>query len=129
MTPHSHWLRNYQPFRTPIKLADHSIVYSAGLGSIVFVPVIEGKQARPVEFTRVLHVPALQSNLLSITFLTKCRGFDVHMNADTMAFSKDGNKLFTATINDFCVAYLNGTTEPCSEGAKLSATVPLDYSL
>ena len=51
MTPHAHWIRNYRPFWTPICLANDLIVYSAGIGSVVFVPVIGGKERRAVEFT------------------------------------------------------------------------------
>ncbi|TFK16507.1 hypothetical protein FA15DRAFT_607164 [Coprinopsis marcescibilis] len=58
MTPHGHWLRDYKPLRIPVRLADHSIVYTAGVGSMVFEPVLGGKKvARAVELTRVLHVP------------------------------------------------------------------------
>lgn len=70
MTPHRHWLRNYTPYRTPVRLADSTIVYSAGVGSVVFAPEVKGKALRPVEFERVLHVPALKSNLLSVLYLT-----------------------------------------------------------
>ncbi|KAI0038364.1 hypothetical protein FA95DRAFT_1478945, partial [Auriscalpium vulgare] len=61
MTPHRHWLRNYTPLRLPIRLADHTCVYSAGVGTVVFNPVVGGKPKRAVEFTRVLHVPALRN--------------------------------------------------------------------
>ena len=45
MMPHCHWLRNYTPKHIPIKLADNTIVYSAGVGSVVFEPVIDGKSS------------------------------------------------------------------------------------
>ena len=45
MTPHHHWLRNYTPKRIPIKLADNTIVYSAGVGSVVFKPLIDGRSS------------------------------------------------------------------------------------
>ena len=77
MTPHSHWIRNYTPFRTPIRLANDDIVYSAGVGSVRFIPMIGGKKARVVEFTRVLHVPDLRTNLLSILYLTRQKQFTV----------------------------------------------------
>ena len=51
MTPHAHWICNYRLFWTPIHLANDLIVYSAGIGSVVFVPVIGGKERRAVEFT------------------------------------------------------------------------------
>ena len=44
MTPHHHWLRNYTPKHVAIKLADNTVVYSAGVGSVVFNPVIDGKR-------------------------------------------------------------------------------------
>ncbi|TFK17552.1 hypothetical protein FA15DRAFT_551997, partial [Coprinopsis marcescibilis] len=40
MTPHGHWLRDYKPLHIPVRLADHSIVYTAGVGSMVFEPVL-----------------------------------------------------------------------------------------
>ena len=61
MTPHRHWLRNYKPIRIPVRLADHSIVYTAGIGSVVFQPVVEGRLVRAVEWSRVLHVPDLRT--------------------------------------------------------------------
>ncbi|KIN92924.1 hypothetical protein M404DRAFT_35803 [Pisolithus tinctorius Marx 270] len=36
MTLHRHWLRNYSPKHIPIKLADNKIVYSAGIGSVLY---------------------------------------------------------------------------------------------
>ncbi|KZS97033.1 hypothetical protein SISNIDRAFT_398924, partial [Sistotremastrum niveocremeum HHB9708] len=59
MTPHRHWFHNYQPYVTPIRLADGSIVYSAGIGTVQFQPRLDGKAQRLVEFHRVLHVPDL----------------------------------------------------------------------
>ena len=37
MTPHRHWLRNYVPKRVAIKVADNNIVYSTGVGTVVFM--------------------------------------------------------------------------------------------
>ena len=70
MTPHRHWLRNYKPLRAPVRLANNTIVYSAGVGSVVFQPVIEGQSLQALEFTNVLHVPDLGNNLLSVLYLT-----------------------------------------------------------
>ena len=36
MTPHRYWLRNYAPKHVAIKLADNNIVYSTGVGTMVF---------------------------------------------------------------------------------------------
>ncbi|EGO28208.1 hypothetical protein SERLADRAFT_346449, partial [Serpula lacrymans var. lacrymans S7.9] len=40
MTPHRHWVHHYTPYHVPIKLADHTVVYSAGVGTVVFNPVM-----------------------------------------------------------------------------------------
>src|SRR3981189_2469468 len=60
MTPHRHWLQDYTPHRVPVRLANNSVVYSAGIGSVLFVPEMEGRKIRSVQFTNVLHVPDLQ---------------------------------------------------------------------
>jgi hypothetical protein len=111
MTPHAHWIRNYTPFRTPIRLANDHIVYSAGIGSVRFVPTIRGKRARVVEFTRVLHVPDLRTNLLSILYLTRHKLFTVSINSHEMRFIRDNTLLFTAQINENNAAFLDGTTD------------------
>src|SRR3984957_17856647 len=69
MTPHKHWFRSYSPHVVAVKLADHSTIYSAGIGSVEFQPVIDGIPERPVVFHDVLHVPDLASNLLSLLHL------------------------------------------------------------
>ena len=84
--PHKNWICNYRPYRVPVKLADHRIIYFEGVGSILFRPIKNEKQYRNVEFTRVLHVPALHNNLLSVLYLTKYKGIDVHISAITKDF-------------------------------------------
>ena len=46
-----------------------------------------------------------------------------------MDFIRNGNTLFTASINECNVGYLNGCTIDISESANLSSTLPLDLSL
>ena len=86
MTPHCHWIRDYRPHRVPVELADGSVIYSAGVGTVVFDPVIDEKRVRSVELTRVLHVPQLRSNLLSCLYLTRCCGFEFHVDSTFMHF-------------------------------------------
>src|SRR6202789_1608872 len=129
MTPHSHWIRNYTPFRTPIRLANDLIVYSAGIGSVRFVPTIRGKKMRVVEFTRVLHVPDLRTNLLSILYLTRHKQFTVVIDAHEMTFKRDNTLLFTAQINENNAAFLDGATDANSESASYISTLPIDISL
>src|SRR3981189_1657501 len=96
MTPHRHWLRDYTPHRVPVRLANNSVVYSAGIGSVLFVPEINGNKLRPVQFTNVLHVPDLQNNLLSVLYLTQYKQLSVVILETVMNFLRSGSVLFTA---------------------------------
>ena len=60
-------------------------------------------------FHRVLHVPQLQNNLLSVLYLTSKERFHVTIVERTMSFERDGVLLFTATQQKQ-LAYLDGTT-------------------
>ena len=131
MTPHKHWLRNYTPLRVPVRLANNQIVYSEGVGSVVFAPEVKGECVRKVEFSRVLHVPALGSNLFSVLYLTRQRGFIVHIYSERMNFDHSGHTLFCAAINTSNTAYLTGQVVPAFDSALAasSSTLPLDESL
>jgi len=63
MTPRPEWFASYRPLRTPVRLADGNIVHSAGVGTVVFMPSLSGPE---IEFSRVLHVPALSCNLFYV---------------------------------------------------------------
>lgn len=128
MTPHRQWLRGYQPHRIPIQLANNEIVYSAGVGSVMFAPVVEGKPSRNVLFTRVLHVPALQNNLLSVFHLTERHGYSAKIEKDRMVFNLGKDVLFQATVRDG-VGYLDGDTVPCPEYANFSSMPRPDIHL
>src|ERR1700753_92074 len=128
MTPHCHWFSSYAPHHVPIKLADNNIVYSAGIGSVVFIPRVNGSEMRPIQLTRVLHVPNLRNNLLSVLFSTRQRGFIVKITGNAMYFNLNGETLFTASIDDNNSAYLDGTTKPV-DTVFASSTLPLDISL
>ena len=128
MTPHRQWLRNYTPLRVPIKLADHTVVYSAGVGNVVFHPVVNGKESRPMELTRVLHVPQLRNNLLACLYLTRHKGIRMEVDADTMHFKLNGTTLFQARVTPQNSGILNAVTEPF-EHANATSTLPMDISL
>ena len=97
MTPHKHWLRDYKPFSIPIRLANNHIVHSAGVGTLLFAPELKGgKLGRQVLLSRVLHVPELSSNLLSVLYLVRNHQFQVHISAEHMEFERDG----TVYMND-----------------------------
>jgi hypothetical protein len=77
---------------------------------VIFSPVVDGKTVRAVEFTRVLHVPDLRNNLLSVLYLTRNIGFTVHINSSHMSFERPtGTPLFVATISGSNAAFLDGS--------------------
>ena len=126
MTQH-HWLCNYTPHHIPITLANNTVVYSAGVGSVVFHSKLKGEVTRAVEFTHVLHVPDLYNNLLSVFYLTHHTSFVVSINSTYMTFARpSGPTLFVATIINNNVAFLDGVTESVTEQALPATTVPLD---
>lgn len=129
MTPHRHWFTTYTSYRTPIRLANDHIVYSAGLGSVRFQPMVNGKKERLLEFERVLHVPELQSNLLSVLYLTCKKDYIVQIVKDCMSFCQNGVLRFTATVNDKNTAYLDGYPIIEFAGAANASTCPLDVTL
>src|SRR5277367_6367133 len=129
MTPHRHWVHNYTPYRVPIKLADNTIVYSAGIGTVLFRAEIEGKESGIVEFTRVLHVPQLCNNLLAVLYLTRHCGYQISIDDSLISFVHGGKTLFTATIDNNNAAFLDGSTVTTAEQAQRVSTLPLDYSL
>ncbi|KAJ3489457.1 hypothetical protein NLJ89_g11528 [Agrocybe chaxingu] len=129
MTSHRHWIRNYASLCIPVKLADNSIIYSAGMGTVVFNPVVNGKKVRSVELTRVLHVPQLRNNLLACLYLTRHKGFDIHIGRTHMDFKRNGQILFQAPILSNNSAQLNGVTVPIEESANRISTLPLDLNL
>ncbi|KZV83596.1 hypothetical protein EXIGLDRAFT_588936, partial [Exidia glandulosa HHB12029] len=40
MTPHRVCFRSYEPYRVPIELADKSVIYSQGVGTVEFQPMV-----------------------------------------------------------------------------------------
>jgi hypothetical protein len=128
MTCHLHWMRNLKPHRVQIRLADGSVVYSEGVGSVGFNPVVDGQEMAPLEFSNVLYVPALCSNLFSVLYLTLHRHFTVCIKKDTKHFIRDNRIAFQAKTGASNAAFLVGDTIPVEEFASLSSatTLPLD---
>ena len=109
MTPHRSWFETYEPHSVPIRVANGTVVYSAGVGSVRFRPRLNGVESREVIFNRVLHVPQLQNNLLSVLYLTSKQRFKVIVQGHSMRFERDGALLFTAKLHGQ-LAYLDGNT-------------------
>ena len=130
MTPHKHWFESYEPYAVPIRVADGTLVKSAGIGSIRFKPALQSGKSREVVFHRVLHVPKLQNNLLSVLYLSSKQGFRITIDKHSMRFERQGVLLFTATLKGK-LAYLDGTTiRPQSALSTLSTSIlPLSLDL
>ena len=118
-------MRNLKPHRVQIRLADGSVVYSEGVGSVRFNPVVNGQEMAPLEFTNVLYVPALCSNLFSVLYLTLHRHFTVCIEQDTMYFIRDNKIAFQAKTGASNSAFLVGDTIPVEEFASLSSATTL----
>ena len=93
-----------------------------------FEPVIGGKKCRVIEFDRVLHVPALHSNLLSVLYLTSRKGWAVHIFSNKMSFRLHHHLYFTATVNEKNSAFLDGHVV-CPDFAGFVSTCPVDIAL
>ena len=65
------------------------------MGNIVFEPIVNGKQVGAVEFSQVLHVPDLRSNLLSCLYLTHHKGITINISSYSMVFRQRRKTLFT----------------------------------
>ena len=93
-----------------------------------FQPVIKGVPKRPVVFHDTLHVPALGSNLLSLFHLTREKGYKLSVDGDQVLFHHDQQLLFTATVTERNIGYLNGHTI-VPQSANHASTCPLDLTL
>jgi hypothetical protein len=71
------------PYYIPIYLADGSVIQSEGIRSVQFTAVVHGQEMIPLEFTNVLYVPTLSSDLLSVLYLTMHCSFTTFIEKDT----------------------------------------------
>jgi len=110
MTPHRHWFLSYSPHVVAVRLANNSIVWSAGMGSVEFEPMFGEKCGQHIVFHDVLHVPALGGNLLSLLHLTRVKGYTITIEGTGIEFHQNKQLLFTASVTERNVGYLNGRT-------------------
>ena len=96
-----------------------------------FTAVVHGRSMVPLEFTNVLYVPTLSSNLLSVLFLTTHRSFTTLIERDTLHFIRDNKIQFQAQVTASNSAFLLDETIPVQQFASLSSTSPrtLDLAL
>ena len=75
------------------------MLYSEGVGSVRFNPVVNGREMVLLEFSNILSVPALCSNLFSVLDLTLHRSFTVCIETNTMDFFKDNKMLSVGKVS------------------------------
>jgi hypothetical protein len=107
------------------------MLHSKGIGSVRFIPVVNGQEMAPLEFTNVLYVLTLSTNLFSVLYLTIHYYFSVFIALDTLHFIRDGQTVFQAKVSSYNAAYLVGNTILVEEFASFSsiATLPMDLTL
>ena len=134
MTPHREWFHTYSPCSVPIRVANGQVVFAAGRGTVEFTPVKGTRNLHPVVFFEVLHVPALNQNLLSVLTITSKHGFDVWFQSNnTVDFIKDSVPRFHASVGADRVALLCGTTVVTSgspsQRSETAGSAQLSYEL
>ena len=122
MTPRREWFKSYSPCNVPIRIANGQVVFAAGRGTVEFTPVKDSHKLCPVLFSNVLHVPALNQNLLSMLTLTCDHAFDIHIHFRTIEFIKDSIPCFYASVGADRVALLSGSTVVSSQVASPAQT-------
>ena len=91
-------------------------MHSAGVGTLLFASELKGgKLGRQALLSRVLHVPELRSNLLSVLYLQ----FQVHI-PEHMEFERDGTVYMIAPIDTTSTAYLAGEVVSVVKSAQVS---------
>jgi transposase InsO family protein len=114
MSPRCSWFTKLEPLAIPIRVVNDHVVYSKGVGSVVLEPA--DKCLRPVLLSRVLYVPALQNNLLSVLHLVANHRFCIEIEGKEMVFLQNSEHRFTTAIRNN-TAWLNASTPPAPEAA------------
>ena len=76
-----------------------------------------------MEFTQVMHVPELRTNLLSILYLIHQKQFTVTINLHEMKFICNNTLPFTAPINENNAAFPDSATDEISQPASYISTL------
>ena len=133
MTPDRARLLNARPYRVPILVANGVIIYSELVGDAMLRPRILGRNGRlthgrRVILSHVLYVPLLSHNLISPTHLSRIHGYSVLMEGSVISFSRDGELLFEADIDERNQAFVREEVVSHS-GSALAAVGPLPLDL
>jgi hypothetical protein len=125
MTSHRLWFTSYRPHIVPIRVANNTVVYSAGVGDMILTPT--NATLHPCHLSCVLHVPDLQNNLFAVLHLTLHHQFRIVIEGSQLQFLQQGALCLTATVKDGTV-YMDVTVAAVAEAA-LASRMPLMHSL
>jgi hypothetical protein len=125
MSMQRHWFKMLKPHVVPIRVANDTIVYSKGIGSIVMEPT--NNLLGLLLLSSVLYMPALQNNLLSVLHLVSNHRFRIEIKGTGMLFLRNGQPMFTATIRKN-TAWLNVRTPRAPESTLQGKSI-LDHLL
>ena len=75
----------------------------------MFSPLIDGKPAKSVEFSRILYVPDLENNLFSVLSAVRRSKLKILIEGKRISFLKDNVPLFNGSIHRN-IGTLDGTT-------------------
>ena len=104
MTPNRQWLTHYRAHWVPVRLGDNSVVWSEGVGVCWFEPMLQGSPAPLYPLLQCpLGTPACFQSTVSVC--PHCpQPIPSLALVHSLAFSKDGQVLFQATVSDGALA-------------------------
>jgi hypothetical protein len=114
MSPRCSWFTKLELLAIPIRVANDHAVYSKGVGLVVLE--LADKSLSPMLLSRVLYVPTLHNNPLSVLHLVANHRFCLEIEGKEMVFLQSGERCFTAAIRDN-TAWLNASTPPAPKAA------------
>lgn len=129
MTFRREWLHGMKQDTRRIRLADGTVIFSAGIGSVILHPHPSSGCGSAFSIHNVLFVPDLRTNLLSVFYLTRNQGFSVDIDDKFINFWRAKKKTFRGTINSFSTAHLDVSTEHFETAAAASASLAVSIDV
>ena len=134
MTSNCHCMCHMTPYCIPVRLADGSVLYSEGIGSVRFIPEVNGCQMAPLEFSNVLrNTSHLYSLIFSLSYISQFIVISLSQLSWTPFISSEMARLSfkRRPLYQMLHILLETNTIPVEELASLSstATLPMDLTL
>jgi len=124
MTPDASILSDYRKILNPtVRVGDNNVIPVEGVGSVGFV----GKNGRRYRMARVLHVPAIACNLLSIRAFTS-KGASLSITGSALRIQDvDGTDIILGNLNENLyrskLSLTEGSSHPAPETCLLTNAV------